>query len=300
LEKPWFLLFFLVLLGSFFSQKFLTLSNMFNVLRQMSEVGIIAFAITPIIIAGKIDLSVGALMAVASVLSSTMLKVGYPVFYVIFASLGITALIGFLNGILIAKAGLESFLVTLSMMGISRGLAQIFVEGRLVEFGDSAFLGIGRSYIGFVPVPVFILAITFFLFWILLNFTVLGVRVFAIGGNPTASYYSGLSISKNLVFWYLMSGFFAGLSGLIYTARIGAGEGMAGYNYELDAIAAVVVGGTPLSGGRGGLIGTLVGVVIIGIVTNLSNMLGVTFSTQIVIKALIILLFASFSNIRGE
>jgi len=278
----------LVFVSSILSPNFLEINNLLNVVRQASLLGLIAFGMTLIIISGGIDLSVGSMVAVASVLSSTLIQ-DHNVLYAVIVSLTVTTLIGIINGIIITKGKLQPFLVTLAMMVTARGFSQIYAKGMLIEIFNESFLSIGRGHFIGIPIPVIILAIAFLLIYFIMNRTVLGISIFAIGGNSKASYLSGLSVNTIKTILYGISGLLSGIAGLIYTSRLGAGYGMAGMQYELEAIAAVVMGGTLMSGGSGKVTGTLAGVLIIAVLKTILNMLNVPAPYHLILQAAIII-----------
>ncbi|MGB4412548.1 MAG: ribose ABC transporter permease [Atribacterales bacterium] len=278
----------LIIVSSMLSPKFLSTTNLLNILRQATLVGLMAFGMTPIIISGGIDLSVGSMMAVASVLSSTLIQ-HHSVLMAIIIPLLLTMFLGMINGLIITKGNVQPFLATMAMMVIARGFSQIYVGGLLVQVFNEGFLYLGRGYFLGIPIPVIILLITFGVMLFLIKRTVLGISVYAIGGNEACSYLSGLQIDKVKIVLYTISGLLSGLSGLIYTSRLGAGYGMAGMYSEMDVIAAVVMGGTLMSGGVGTLTGTLWGVLIIGIIQNILNMLNVPAPYHPIVTSIILI-----------
>lgn len=253
---------------------FLTEENLLNVLRQNSMLGLVALGMTFVILTGGIDLSVGSLLAVAGVIAANMAQHGSAV--AIAAGVGAAALLGFVNGLVIAKARIQPFVVTLAMMIAARGLSLAATGEQSVRVDrlSEGFTFLGRGEVGPIPVPVLVLVGAFALGWVVLGFTRFGRHVFALGDNEEAARLMGLNVSTVTLGVYTLSGALAGLAGVILAARLGAGQPVAGAGWELDAIACVVVGGTLLTGGRGGVGSTLVGVLLLGVIFNLFNLEG--------------------------
>ncbi|WP_028448555.1 MULTISPECIES: ABC transporter permease [Chitinibacter] len=274
------------------SPDFLTLGNLLNVFRQVSINALIAFGMTLVILLGGIDLSVGSILALSSVLTALMISHGIdPV-----AATGLGVLagagMGMVNGLVISKGKVAPFIATLGTMTILRGLALVFSEGRPITGLDSDFFAmLGGGYVaGLIPVPVVIMVVMFGVFWFVLKRTVFGRHVYAVGGNEEAAGLSGIKTGQIKVWVYTLSGAMAATAGMILTSRLNSAQPTAGTGYELDAIAAVVLGGTSLTGGRGWIFGTLVGALLIGILNNGLNLLGVSSFYQQVIKGVVILL----------
>lgn len=283
-----FLLLCLVL--SLLSDRFLTVDNMINVLRQSTINGIIAVGMTYIILTAGIDLSVGSILALSSVITADMLQTGLPVPTAILIGLGVGAACGLLNGIIITRANVPPFVMTLGMMTIARGLALVYTEGRPITGLPESFRFIGTGSIGPIPTPIIIAAATFVIGYILLTRTSLGQFIYAIGNNVTAARYAGISINLYITFVYVLSGVLSALAGLILIARLDSAQPTAGLAFEFDAIAAVVVGGTSFAGGQGGLGGTLIGVLIIAVLSNGLNLLNVSSFYQPVVSGVVIAL----------
>lgn len=254
-------------------EAFLTTENLLNVLRQNSMLGIIALGMTFVILTGGIDLSVGALLAVGGVVAAHLSGHGSAVALV--GAICATTFLGLINGVLIAKARIQPFIVTLGMMITARGIALIATGEQSVPIDISSnFSWLGRGYIGFLPVPIVILIIVFALGWLVLNYTPFGRHVFAVGDNDEAARLMGLNISRVTMLVYALSGLLAGLAGVVLASRLSAGQPVAGVGWELDAIAAVVVGGTLLTGGKGSAVSTLYGVLLLGVIFNIFNLEG--------------------------
>lgn len=253
---------------------FLTPENLLNVLRQNSMVGLVALGMTFVILTAGIDLSVGALLAVAGVVAAALSPRGTLV--AIAAGVGSAALLGMANGIVIAKARIQPFVVTLAMMIAARGVALAATsEQSLAVAGDATGLTwLGRGWVGPIPVPVVLLLLAYALGWVVLRYTTFGRHVYAVGDEEGAARLLGLEVDRVVIATYTASGALAGLAGVVLAARLGAGQPVAGMGWELDAIAAVVVGGTVLTGGQGGAGLTLTGVLLLGVILNLLNLEG--------------------------
>lgn len=271
------------------SPYFLSQRNLLNVARQSSVNAIIAAGMTVIIVSAGIDLSVGSVLAFASCVMALPLKGDWPLPVVLLIGLSVGAAAGLLNGILITRGHLPPFIATLGTMSMARGAALVLLFGQPIAGFKPEFRFIGEGYVGPIPLPVIIAISVYVIMHLLMTQTRLGRYTFAIGGNEEAARLSGVNITLQKLVIYSMAGALAGLAGIILTARLGSAEPIAGMGYELDAIAAAVIGGTSLSGGRGNLIGTAVGALIMGVLRNGLNLLNVNpFWQQIVIGAVIL------------
>ncbi len=269
---------------------FATPENLLNVLRQNSMVGLMAIGMTFVIMSGGVDLSVGALLAVGGILAAVLAPYGSGVAVV--GAIGATTALGALSGVLIARARIQPFITTLAVMIAARGAILIATKEQSVRVDrDAAFLAwLGRGYLGPIPVPVVIFALVVLLGWVLLNHTRFGRHVYAIGDNDEAARMMGLDVAKVTTGVYALSGALAGLAGVLLAARLGTGQPVAGEGRELDAIAAVVVGGTLLGGGQGGAGPTLIGVLLLGVTYNIFNLEGTISSYwQWVLRGLFLL-----------
>jgi ribose transport system permease protein len=290
------LLIAVVLLTTFFTfmvpqGRFLTLPNLLDLAQQISINAIIAFGMTLAILIGGIDLSVGAVVALVGTVSVAMLtRTGFVA--ALFIGLAVAALFGAVNGLFAAWTRMPPFIITLATMLIARGVALRFNEGRPLPVPDSEhlFLALGNTRIfDLIPVPVLIMLITFSLIAILLHRTGFGQHLYAIGGNREAARFVGIRLRRNEIIVYILCSLLAGLAGLIHASQLYSAEPASGQGFELNAIAAVVVGGTSFTGGIGTIPGTLIGAVIIGILDKGLNQFGVHFSLQYIIKGLVIL-----------
>ena len=270
---------------------FLTEQNISNVLRQTSINGILAIGMTYVILTGGIDLSVGSVLAFSSMVAASLVSGERPqgIFVAVMAGLGTGAALGMVNGLLVSRFGVPPFVATLGMLSVARGLTFIYTDGTPIPNLSPAFRTIGQGFVGPIPVPVFIFAGVALLFWWVLKYTTFGRYIYAVGGNERSARTSGVNTRGVLFGAYIIAGSLAGLAGLILTARTTSALPQAGVSYELDAIAAVVIGGTSLSGGTGSVLGTVIGALIIGVINNGLDLLGVSSYYQQVIKGVIII-----------
>jgi ribose/xylose/arabinose/galactoside ABC-type transport system permease subunit len=268
---------------------FLTVSNLLNIAEQTSINAIVAVGMTFVILSGGIDLSVGSIVALSGVVLGMALRDQQPVALAIFIALAIGVICGQINGILIDRGGLPPFIVTLGMMSIARGAALVITEGRPISGFEPAFRALATARIGFIPAPVLVMAAVYLVAHFVLTRTVFGRYVYAIGGNEEATRLAGVRIHLHKSAIYAVSGLMSAVAATILTARLNSAQPIAGMMYELDAIAATVIGGTSLMGGEGSLGGTLVGALIMGVLRNGLNLLGVSsFLQQIVIGGVIV------------
>ena len=285
----------LIVLGLFIalsvmSRAFLTPSNLLNVSRQISINGILAIGMTFVILTGGIDLSVGSVVAFCGIVSAGLIRdVGLPVLPVVAVSLVIGTIMGLLNGYFVAFWNAAPFVVTLSFMTIARGMTFVYCSGRPISPLTPEFLQIGRGDIFGLPIPAFILLLVFLAGFAILKYFRIGRYIFAVGGNENSAIISGINVRLVKIFAYAVSGCLCGLVGIILTSRVSAGMPQAAVSYELDAIAAAVIGGTSLSGGRGRLWGTILGALLLGIVSNGLDLLNVSSFYQQIVKGVIIL-----------
>jgi ribose/xylose/arabinose/galactoside ABC-type transport system permease subunit len=269
---------------------FLTISNLLNITQQTSINAIIAVGMTFVIIAAGIDLSVGSIMAFAGVVLASALNAGIPLPLALLIGLGVGLLCGVVNGVLITYGNLPPFISTLGMMSVARGAALLYTEGRPISgfTGDFRFLATGE--ILSIPMPVIIMAVVYTIGYFVLSHTKLGRCTYAMGGNEEAATLSGINVKLYKTVVYGLCGLLSGVAAIILTARLNSAQPIAGMMYELDAIAATVIGGTSLMGGEGRIVGTLIGALIMGVLRNGLNLLGVSsFVQQTVIGSVIII-----------
>ena len=278
------------LIISLITPQFLTVSNLTIIVTQVSINALLAFGVTFVIITGGIDLSLGSIVAVTGVTSAMLAHPdSYPVLIPIVMGLLAGLLMGVFNGFIITKSKIAPFIVTLGTMTIGRGLALILSDGRPVSNLSDSFNYLGSGTIFGIPILILIFILVFALCSIILSKTILGRHIYAIGGNEQAARASGINIDRVKLSVYSISGLLAGLAGILLASRITTGQPNAGAGFELDAIAAVVIGGTSTAGGRGTMTGTLIGVLLIGVINNGLDLLNVTSYYQQVVMGIIII-----------
>lgn len=276
------------------NDRFLTVPNLLNVFRQSSINAIIACGMTFVILTGGIDLAVGSVLAIASAVSASMLLAGFGIVPTVAAAIVIGGLSGAISGLIITKGKVQPFIATLVMMTFLRGATLVFTNGTPLTVGKAkaaeAFYFLGNGNVLGIPLPILITVLVFGLAYFVLTQTRIGRYVYAVGGNEDASRLSGLNTDRVKLFVYTVSGVLAAVAGLIVTSRLSSAQPTAGTGYELDAIAAVVLGGTSLVGGKGKILGTVIGVLIIGILNNALNLMDISSYYQMIAKAAVILL----------
>ncbi|QUJ67849.1 ABC transporter permease [Photobacterium sp. GJ3] len=285
---------------AFVSPYFLTANNLLNVLRQTSINGILALGMTFVILTRGIDLSVGSVVACAAMVAASFATgtENSAVLMPVLAGLGVGLILGAVNGVMIARFAIPPFVVTLGMLSMARGLTYIYNDGMPISNLNPAFRFIGQGVVFGIPMPVILFLTVFLICWAVLRFTTFGRYVYAVGGNPKAARTSGIQVRTMTFSVYAISGLLAGLAGLILSGRTSAALPQAGGAYELDAIAAVVIGGTSLAGGVGSVVGTLFGALIIGVLNNGLDLLGVSSFYQQVVKGAIIILAVMLDRSR--
>ena len=268
---------------------FLTVSNLLNVAEQTSINAIVAAGMTFVILSGGIDLSVGSLVALSGVVLGSALKSGQPAALALLLAMLVGIACGLLNGALVSWGGLPPFIATLGTMSIARGAALVYTEGRPVSGFDESFGMLATGRVAFIPAPIIVMVLVYLAAHLVLTRTTFGRYVYAIGGNEEATRLSGVAVRFHKTAIYGVSGLMSAIAAAILTARLNSAQPIAGMMYELDAIAATVIGGTSLMGGEGSLGGTLVGALIMGVLRNGLNLLGVSsFLQQIVIGGVIV------------
>ena len=268
------------------SPAFLKLSNLMNVVRQVSVIAIVGIGVTMVIITKGIDLSSGSVIALVSVVSASLAHPDQQLSIVVPVAVGVAtgALLGSISGIIVALGRIPAFIATLGMMIAARGCALIYSEGRPISNFTDSFDFIGRGYLFGIPFPIYVMALAGASIHVLLSYTRFGKHVYAIGGNEQAAIVSGINVPRCLILVYMIAGALSGLAGILLTSRISVGQPTVGVGYELDAIAAAVIGGTSLSGGIGRVYGTIVGALIIGVLNNGLDLLRVNPDWQQVVK----------------
>jgi ribose/xylose/arabinose/galactoside ABC-type transport system permease subunit len=286
----------LIVIFGILNPAFLKSSNFINILSQNSIIGVVSLGMTLVIIIGGIDLSVGSIVALCSILFASSIVAGFGIIPSIIIALLAGVIIGFLNGITVEKGNIPSFIVTLGMMSIARGLALMFSKSKSISLGNidfnsvvnASFLGVNISSIVFILLTIIL--------WIALNKTYPGKYLFAIGGNRKAAYFNGINVFKYSVIVYTICGFFSAIAAIILVGSLNAAQPQSGVLYELTAIAAVVIGGADLSGGKGSIIGTFLGVLILGVINNGLSIMNVPSYYQYILIGLIIVLSVSINN----
>lgn len=272
--------------GVFYSQR-----NLINVLRQVSSNACLAFGMTFAIITGGIDLSVGSILALSGTLSAGFIvHSGMSTPQAVGLAILIGTALGLFNGFMIATTTIPPFIVTLAMMQIARGAAYIYSNGQPIRAMIPDYQAIGTGYLGPIPLPVIYMLVFLVICVILLNKTRFGRHVYAVGGNDKAAIFSGVNVPRTKMLVYTMSGFLAAFTGVVLCARMASGQPTAGQGFEMDAIAATVLGGTSMSGGVGKIGSTMIGVLIIGVLNNGLNLLGLNSFWQQIAKGIVILL----------
>lgn len=276
---------------SIINSDFLSTQNLLNVLRQVSTNMFIAIGMTLVIILAGIDLSVGSIMALAGVVTGGLIAFnGVPIWVAVFAGLLIGVIFGLINGYFTAYKFMPAFIVTLATMNIARGAAYVYTDGKPIRVMSYEFNFIGSGYVGLIPVPVIYMLVIVVIVSLIMNRTKLGRYMYAVGGNIEAARYSGIDTKRVQLFAYTLSGFLAAFSGIVLASRMFSGQPTAGMGAELDAIAAVVLGGTSMAGGRGRIGGTVIGVLIIGVLSNGMNLMGINSFWQYIVKGIVILI----------
>ena len=292
-QKSLIALLVLIAVVSTMSPNFFTVNNLFNILQQTSVNAIMAVGMTLVILTSGIDLSVGSLLALTGAVAASIVGIEVNALVAVAAALALGAAIGAVTGVIVARGRVQAFIATLVMMLLLRGVTMVYTNGSPINtgFSDNADLfgwfGIGRP-LG-IPTPVWIMAIVFLAAWYMLHHT-------RLGGNEAATRLSGISVNKVKIIVYALCGMLASLAGIIEVARLSSAQPTAGTGYELDAIAAVVLGGTSLAGGKGRIVGTLIGALILGFLNNGLNLLGVSSYYQMIVKAVVILLAVLVDN----
>lgn len=290
----------MIIFLSIATPKFFTSSNIVNVLRQISIQAIIAIGMTMAIILGQMDLSVGAIVAFASVLNALLLKAGISLPLAITLTIVFSSLWGMLSGVIIAYFRLHAFLVTLAMLTLVRGITYTMTGGYPIGALPKSFFPIGAGHLAGIPYPVIYMIILYVLGYVLLNHTPFGRSVYSIGGNEDAARLSGIRIFSVKVLVFVATAALSAVGGIILSSRLMAGSPEIGVGWELDIIAAVVIGGTSISGGEGRLTGTLIGMLFVGTLTNGMILLGVTPYMQQVVRGLVILLAVILNSLQSK
>ncbi|MDZ8053023.1 MAG: ABC transporter permease subunit [Aulosira sp. ZfuVER01] len=292
------ILLLICILFAFLTPSFLTPGNAVNILRQASINIVLATGMTFVILTGGIDLSVGSILAVSAVVALLVSLVPGLGWAAVIAGLLTGLVLGLLNGALITFLDVPPFIVTLGSLTALRGVAYLVAKGTTVINRDINFAWVGNSYLGPFPWLVVIALLAVLASWFILRQTVLGVQIYAVGGNERAARLTGIKVNRVLLFVYGVSGLLAGLAGIMSASRLYSASGLLGQGYELDAIAAVILGGTSFTGGIGTIGGTLLGALIIAILNNGLTLLNLSYFWQLVVKGLVIILAVMIDRLR--
>ena len=281
----------IVLCGFFWalSPNFMSVNNLLNIVMQVSIIAILGFGMTYVLLLGDIDLSVGATMALVGTVCAFALEHGASPFMAVLAAMGTGLVLGAINGSLSALLTIPSFIVTVATMGVFRGFAYLTSNGVPISIDNDAFAFLGNGAVLGIPLPIWILAVLLLLNHFVLSRTVFGRKAYLAGGNREAALYSGIDVNRLRIMIFMISGLLASIGGVLMTSRLYSAQPNAGIGYELDAIAAAVLGGTSLSGGYGTITGTLIGALIIGVINNGMNLLSVPYFYQLIVKGIVIL-----------
>ncbi|MBB1503058.1 ribose ABC transporter permease [Propioniciclava sp. MC1683] len=288
----------LIIFMLFAAPNFGTVDNILNIARSISINAIIAAGMTFVILSAGIDLSVGSTVAVSGVSAVLAAVAGAPAVVAILVGVIAGAIAGLVNGVLVAYLSLAPFIVTLGLMTFLRGLAYTMTEGQPIVDSSLNFRDLGNGYIAGIPAPVIVMVVIYAVCWFVLERTKYGRHVYAVGGNPEAARLAGIRVKRVLTSVYVIGGALAGLAGVIFAARVVSAQPTAGNGYELDAIAAVVLGGTSLFGGKGRIVGTLIGSVILGVLTTGLILMNVQFFTQLLVKGIVIILAVAIDSLK--
>ncbi len=281
------------------TDKFATSTNLFNVIRQITINLYLASGMTFVILLAGIDLSVGSVIAVAGCVSAGMITWnGMPVFAGILIGIICGALIGVVNGLIISRTNIPAFIVTLAMMNIGRGIARIYTGAQTIAVLDDGYTFLGMGSLFGIPIQLYFIIAVVAISSFILNRTQLGRHIYAVGGNKQASEYSGINVKRVTFFVFLYSGILAALAGILTVGRTFTGTMILGDGAEMDAISAVVLGGTSMSGGKGSISGTVIGVIVIGILKNGMNLLGIDSSWQYIVQGIVILIAVYIDYIK--
>lgn len=282
------------------SPVFLSGKNLINVMRQVSTNVFVACAMTLILILGGIDLSIGAVMATAGMVSALMSLSGVPFVVCAFVGLLVGAAAGLINGIIISNTNMQPFIVTYATQIILRGMVYVITAAGTLRLTSQGFLNFGGGSLGPIPWPVLYMIIVVVISVLILNYSKLGRHIYSIGGNPKAAQFAGINTRRIKIFIYTFSGTMAALSGLVLTSRNSSMQPSLGVGLEMDAIAAVVLGGTSMAGGQGAIAGTIIGAFIIGFINNGLNLLGMDSFWQYIVKGIVILIAVYMDFVKSN
>jgi ribose transport system permease protein len=287
----------IVIVAAVMNDRFLSVQNLMNILMQVSTIGIIALGMTVVMLSGGIDLSVGSVLAMVGVFSILAINASGSIFVGILAALAIGALAGFLNGMLVSKGKIASFIATLGMMAGARSIALYTADGGSISSEVQGFSKIANTEIGIIDLPIIIFLFLTFLIYILMKKTRFGRYVYALGSNEKAALLSAIRVDRIKIGVYTLCGLLVSIAAIIETSRLNSiSSSSSGNLYELDAIAAVIIGGTRMTGGKGKVIGTFFGVLLLGVLNNMMNLLDISPHLQGLVKGLIIIVAVFFQK----
>lgn len=289
----------LIILFSFMNDSFFTTNNIINIILQVSIIAITAYGMTYVLLLGDIDLSVGSTIALIGTFAALGASWGIPFILLVPLSIVAALVLGLINGGLTALAGIPSFIVTVATMGIFRGIAYIVTDGTPIMIKNDAFLALGNGEFLSVPIPIWVLLVLLLINHFILTKTAFGRKIYITGGNKEAAVYSGINVVSLKIKVFMITAVLAGISGMILASRLYSGQPNSAISYELDAIAAAVLGGTSLNGGYGTVIGTMIGALTIGVINNGMNLMNVPYFYQMVVKGLVILV-AVYVDVRNK
>ncbi len=292
-------LFLIGLVFTILSPYFLTIKNFLNIGIYSAIIGVTATTTTLALIQGCIDISVGSIMALTGMICAILLKSGASMFVAIVIAFAAGVAGGAFNGLMVSKAKINPMITTLSTMTIFRGIAYLSNDGISIVINNNSFKWMGRGYIGPIPFIIILMLIAYFAMWYIAKYTAFGRRIYATGSNPRASYLSGINTSRMIFVVYILNGMMAGISGILMAAQSGAGLPIAGEGYEMTIISACILGGTSLSGGKGSIWGTFIGVIMLTTIANGLTMLAVQTFWQHIIKGIILLVSVLIDSIRS-
>lgn len=275
---------------------FLSKQNVLNLLRQSSIIGIISAGMTFVIISGNFDISVGAVAALSGVIVMRLATTGTNLFLAIIAAIVVCAIIGLVNGIMVAKVNVPSLIATMAMVTIVRGILLMITGGYPITQTIPMLDSLGNGYFLGIPMPVIVFILVVIVSYIVLTQTKFGRNVYSIGGNQDASKLNGINVDNQKIKVFIINAVLAAIAGLVLTGRLGTASPVAGDSYDMDAIASVVIGGTSVSGGSGSVLKTIIGVLLMSVINNSFNLLGIDIFFQYIFKGLIILVAVGFDS----
>ena len=284
---------------SILSRYFFTLNNIINLLQQVAVLGIASAGITLVVLSGSLDLSVGSIMATSGIYAAWFLRLGAPWYLGILGGIAVGTLCGFINATMINSLKMNPLIVTLGMANVWEGVTKLRNDGVAIGVFDLRFKFLGQGRLLGVPVIIFVLIIVYLIMAFVMKYTKFGRDSYAVGGNSQAALYSGINVKRVRFAIYTLAGTFAGIAGVSYAAIVGSGTVTAGSSTTLNAIAAVVLGGASLAGGVGSIVGTFVGVLLLGTIDNGLSIMGVSTFWQLIVKGVILLLAIFIDVVRG-